>query len=302
MHRSAIRLLGVLLLSSACNEALMEPVQMGSIALSLSSDIEVVAPTKTAGSVDCSDYIVTVTGVRSTGEQYSKEYIYGQMTEGENIPFGSYMVAAQNCTEARATEGFGCARYYGSSDEFQIASQTAVPVQVRCTMVNAKASLTLDQSFLEDFDDISVILKVTYQDGEETKTREVSLPLDDEHPSCGQEVYFNVPAEGGNLIYVVTATVCKGTDQQRELTYTNSSSPMILSPAKWAKITIRSNHNGSIGGPDISLDDMGNNSFSAIIDPDTGTEIIEGEMNLPRIYVDTSMGAVTLIDCVLDVN
>ena len=105
------------------------------------------------------------------------------------------------------------------------------------------------------------------------------------------------------LLYYVVFAVFISTEQERELTYTNASSPMLLQPAKWAKIVIKSNHNGTIGGPDISVDDtMGENSSTEIIDPESGTEIIEGNMNLPKIYVDTTISDAIVIDCVLDVD
>lgn len=294
MQKSAMKKLVALLLLTACNEMVMEPGQMGSISLSLSSDVEVEAPTK-AGSVDCSNFKVSVTGKRQTGEDYLEEYIYSQMKANEVIPYGSYVIVAQSCTEEDAAEGLGCVRYYGKTSEIKIESQTAVPVTVKCKMVNAKATLTLDQSFLDDFADITASLKI----GE----RVVQVPLTQENPSGGQEVYFNVPETGGSLIYTVTAKICKGTAQERTLTYSNASSPLTLLPAKWAKVVIKSNHNGIIGGPDISFDDeLGENSSIVVIDPDSGTEFIEGDMNLPKIYVDTSIADATVIDCELDVN
>ena len=294
MRKSAINILAALLLATACNEMVMDPGLMGSISLSLSSDVEVEAPTK-AGTVDCSNFKVTIDGQRATGEEYRQEYVYSQMREKENIPFGTYRIAAQSCTAEKAVEGFGCVRYSGTSSEFQVLSQTPVSVNVKCKMANAKASLTLDQSFLEDFTDIRISLKIA--------DREVAVPLTQDNPAGGHEVYFNVPENGGSLIYTITAKVCKGTEQERELTYTNASSPMLLQPAKWAKIVIKSNHNGTIGGPDISVDDtMGENSSTEIIDPESGTEIIEGNMNLPKIYVDTTISDAIVIDCVLDVD
>ena len=294
MLKSAIKPLAALLLLTACNEMVMEPGQMGSISLSLSSDVEVEAPTK-AGSVDCSNFKVSVTGKRQTGEDYLEEYIYSQMKANEVIPYGSYVIAAQSCTEEYAVEGLGCVRYYGKTSEIKIESQTAVPVTVKCKMVNAKATLTLDQSFLDDFADITASLKI----GE----RVVQVPLTQENPSGGQEIYFNVPETGGSLIYTVTAKICKGTAQERTLTYSNASSPLTLLPAKWAKVVIKSNHNGIIGGPDISFDDeLGESSSIVVIDPDSGTEFIEGDMNLPKIYVDTSIADATVIDCELDVK
>lgn len=264
---------------------------MGSIAISLSSDFEVEAPTK-ADSYDCSGFEVTVAGLTENGEDYLKVYEeYSQMNETETVPYGTYSISAQNCSAAEAAEGYGCARYFGTSSQFGISSQTPVTVTVNCGMVNAKATLTLDPSFLEDFDLVSMRLKVD---------REVSL-LTDEYPAGGQPVYFNVPEEGGSLIYTVKARL-KGQEGET-LTYTNASSAMLLQRAKWAKIVIKSNHNGIIAGPDISADDdMEEDSSTQIVDPDSGTEVLGGDMNLPIITVDTKMNDATVIDCVLDID
>lgn len=291
MLKSAIKISAALLLLTACNDVVMEPGRMGSIALSLSSDLEVQTPTK-ADSYDCSGFNVTVSGLTEKGDDYLKVYEeYSQMNQTEPIPYGTYSISAQNCDAAQAAEGYGCARYSGTSSQFGISSQTPVAVTVNCVMVNAKATLTLDSSFLEDFDVVSMSLKVD---------REVQL-LTQEFPAGGQPVYFNVPEEGGNLIYTVKARL-KGQEGE-PLAYTNASSAMLLEPAKWAKIIIKSNHNGTILGPDISVDDeMDENSSTQIVDPDSGTEVIKGDLNLPIITVNTKMDDATVIDCVLDID
>lgn len=281
MQKSAIKILGALLLMSACNKVVLEPQQMGSITLSLSSDVEIEAPTKAADDYDL--YNVTISGEKAVGGGYEEKYSYAQIKEGVSIPYGTYRISAQNCTDEQAVEGMGQAHYLGTSDSFDVNSSAPVTVSVKCVMVNAKASLTLDKSFLHDFTDITASLEV----GE----RIVSVPLDS-NPAGGQEIYFNVPKEGADLIYRVTGKIGDNT-----LTYTNSASPMLLLPAKWANITIRSNHNGIIG-PDISVDDgMDDDSQTEIIDPEGGVEVIEGDLSLPTIYVNTQIGEATVIDC-----
>lgn len=301
MQKSAIRTIAALLLLTACNEVVMDPGHMGSISLSLSSDVEVEAPTK-AGSVDCSNFKVNIDGQRETGEEYHEDYVYGTMNNSVAIYFGTYDVSAESCSEATAIDGLGCVRYYGITPDVQIASQTAVPVTVNCKMVNAKASLTLDQSFRDDFTGITATLAVSYTENEAVVTREVSVPFTEAEPAGGQEIYFNVPESGASLVYTVTATILEGTEQEHQLTYSNASQPMNLLPAKWAKIVIKSNHNGTIGGPDISVDDeLGESSSTEIIDPDTDADI-DGTMNLPKIIVNTTLADATVVDCVLDVK
>ena len=61
-------------------------------------------------------------------------------------------------------------------------------------------------------------------------------------------------------------------------------------------------HNGQIGGPDISVDgDMGDDSYTVVIDPDTDFDTAEGDVTLPSIIVDASIDDATVIDCYIDI-
>ncbi len=268
----------------------MEPQRTGSISLSLSSDREVVVDTK-AETVDCSNFLVDIYGETFLGQSYkSEQFKFSEMTEPVVIPFGYYYVSAQNLTEAAAEEGYGSVRYYGVSEEVDILSNETTAVQVVCKMANGKVTFTLDASFLEDFEDASVEMTVG--------SRTVSMDGSDADGS--NDVYFNVSEEGMSLIYKVFGTVGKGTEQEKRLTYTNASSPLTLMPAKWAKITIKSNHNGIIG-PGITVDgNMGNDSFTESIDPEEGSEIVDVEL-VPVVTVDTDIDEATVVDCIIDV-
>ncbi len=290
MRKTALYITAALLLATSCNEALMAPQKMGSISLSLSSDVEVVAQTK-ADAVDCSDFLVDIYGTTFLGQEYkTRQYVYKDMPESIVIPFGHYFVAAQNCLEAQAEAGLGQVRYYGVSDEVPVLSATQASVTVECKMANGKATLTLDQSFLDDFEDVSAELTVGGRKVELTK----------EQADGATDVYFNVPAEGAPLIYKVYGTVGKGTDQERRLSYTNAASPMTLAPAKWAKITIKSNHNGIIG-PGITVDgNMGNDTSTEVIAPEHGSDITDGTASV-SILVDTQLDDATVVDCEIDI-
>lgn len=288
MQKSAINTIGALLLMTACNTAVLEPQQMGSITLSLSSDIEVEAQTKADNSIDCSGFSVFINGTTLVGTPYSQTYLYSQMTDKNNVPFGTYVLSAENCDENEAIDGFGCARYTGESEQIQVRSEETVPVSITCHMINAKASITLHESFTQDFTSITASLTIG--------DRSVTV-IDQSNTSGGQEVYFNVPVNGGQLVYRITGTIAG-----KELTYTNASSPMLLEPAKWAKILIKSNHNGIIGKPDIDVnDDMEDNYVTEIIDPEQGTELTGGTMNLPSIIVNSAINDVEVIPCEIEV-
>lgn len=271
----------------------MEPQRTGTISLSLSSDREVTVGTKAetvAPAVDCSSFLVDIYGDTFLGQTYSEQYVYSEMPEAVVIPFGYYHVSAQNCLESAAEEGFGSVRYYGVSKQIDILSNEETSVTVVCSMVNGKVTLTVDESFMEDFTDVYAELAV----GDRT------VRLESDQTSGNIDVYFNVPSAGSDLVYKVYGTVGKGTEQERKLCYSNSAAPLSLMPAKWAKITIKSNHNGIIG-PGVSVDDeMGNVTIPEVIDPEDGSEIVDGSL-APEIYVDAQMDDATVIDCVIDV-
>lgn len=290
MRKSALYLAVTVLLASACNKVVMEPQRMGAISLLLSSDMEVVVSTK-ADAVDCSDFLVDIYGETFLGFDYaSEQYIYDQMPGEVMIPYGYYRVKAQSCLPSDAENGFGCVRYEGESDQVEILSKTPTPVTVACKMVNGKVTMTFDESFLEDFSDITVDIAAS---------RTVSMTSD--QANAPTDVYFNVPSTGTELVYTIYGTIAKGTASERRLSYTNAASPMILYPAKWAKITIRSNHNGMIG-PGIEVDgEMGGDSFTEVIDPEAGNAVVDGSLNLPSILVDTQIDNATVIDCVIDI-
>lgn len=293
MQKSLINIIAPLLLLTACNTAVLEPQKMGSISLSLYSDIEVEAETKTGGVMDCSSFTVFINGTTLIGNTYSASSTYAAMT-GE-VPFGTYVLSAESCNEASAhteNNNFGCARYTGESAEVQVRSEETVPVSITCHMVNAKASIYLDESFTEDFDDIIATLTV----GNRTVT-----VMDLQNTADGKEAYFNIPegSESVNLYYRIEGTIAG-----KKLVYTNASSstPLILERAQWAKITIRSNHNGIIGKPDIDVDgEMVDNYVTEIIDPEDGSGIVSGDLNLPSIMVNTAINKVEVIECELDV-
>lgn len=290
MRKSAFYTALTLLLAAGCNKVVMEPQRMGSISLSLSSDEEVVVSTK-ADEVDCSDFLVDISGTTFLGQEFSSDrYVYGTMPSEVVIPYGHYHVSAQSCLEETAAEGYGCVRYYGQSDQVEVMSEEVEGVTVRCAMVNGKVTLTFDESFLEDFSDVTADVQVTR-----------SVTMTSTQANAPAELYFNVPQTGAQLIYTIHGTVAKGTDSERELTYSNSASPMILSPAKWAKITIKSNHNGLIG-PGVVVDgSMDSESFTELIDPEEGNEAVDGTAGLHSILVDTQIDDATVIDCIIDI-
>lgn len=288
--RKALYITLLAVLASACSTDVMEPTKMGSISLSLSSDVEVGVATR-ADAQDYSDFLVDIKGTTHVGGDAVEQHFdnYGQMPESIELPYGYYRVSAQSCTETVAANGYGCARYYGESEEISLLSQELKPVAVKCKMANGKATMTFDDTFLKDFADISIDITV----GQRT------VRLTSDEANAPTDVFFNVDSQGSDLLYRITATVAQGTEQEREVHYNNVASPVKLHPGKWAKITFKSNHNGVIG-PDIDVnEDMEQDSWTENIDPEEG-EVVE---DFPTIVisVNTQIEDATVIDCEFDV-
>lgn len=267
MRKSFLYIGAALILAAGCNKEVLRPEQSGLITLSLSSEQEVVL---TKGSMDCSNFNVYITGTTFLSESYSKSYICSQMAGGVTIPYGTYAIASDNCTAAQAATGFGQARYWGETTGISISSQEPVPVTVNCAMVNGKVQVVFDESFTMDFTNPSIELSQA--------NRTVTMTLEQTRTSSA---YFNVEESGTTISYTIYGEIAG-----RQLEY---SSSVVLSPAKCAIITIKSNHNGIIG-PGVDVDDsMKGDGQTIIINPDGIETPDSGNINAPSITIDTRM-------------
>ena len=280
MRKTFLYFLAATCLAAGCNKEIMSPRQ-GVLRLSVASEQECKESTKAGETVSTDNFKVHVWGTTYMSTSYAQDYLCHELNGGVSIPYGSYQLSVYNVTEAEAVEGFGCARYYGESTTFTINNELAVDVDVTCSLTNGKLKLIFDSSFLEDFSNPSV----TFVHGQ----RQVTL---DETQAAENELYFNV-SEDSVIKYAVKATV-KSTSK----TF-NYSSQVTLGPRKFAKITIRSNHNGVIG-PDISVDDnMGSQGQTVIINPDEDPvveEPEEGGLEKPSIQINTDISDAVLED------
>jgi hypothetical protein len=108
--------------------------------------------------------------------------------------------------------------------------------------------------------------------------------------------YFNVDASGSVFTYVISGEIAGVA-----LSYTGE---LLLRPAKFAKISIKSNHNGVLG-PGVSVQEeteIGVLELPGEININAGQEITGGAITIPVIYVDYEISPdVEDIDCVLDI-
>lgn len=254
----------------------------GSLFVKISSEVEISVQTK---SDNFDDYNVYLTGTRTAQGVYSQTLTYAQMLDGCSIPYGVYAIEAENCTSLQAEEGLGCARFYGKTDGVKVMSPDPVTAAVDCRMVNAKAQITFDEALLNEFDAESVSAQMTV--GARTISVSSAQP---------EAAYFNVEASGSVFTYVISGEI-----DGVALTYTGE---LLLRPAKFAKITIKSNHNGVLG-PGVSVQEeteVGVLELPGEIDINSGQEITGGAISIPVIYVDYEISPdVEDIDCVLDI-
>ena len=267
MRKSFLYIGAALILSAGCNKEVIRSEKSGLITLNLSSEQEVVL---TKGSMDCSNFNVYINGTTFLSKPYSESYICSQMAKGVSIPYGTYAIASDNCTSEEAATGLGQTRYWGKTTGISIYSQEPVEVIVNCAMVNGKIQVVFDESFTKDFTNPSIKLS---QAG-----RDVTMTLEQ---TISSSAYFNVEALGTTISYTIYGTIAG-----RTLEY---SSSVVLSPAKCAIITIKSNHNGLIG-PGVDVDDsMKGDDHTIVINPDGIETPDSGNVNAPSITIDTKM-------------
>lgn len=270
MRKSFLYIGAALIMAAGCNKEVIRSEKSGLITLNLSSEQEVVLTKGSMESMDCSNFNVYITGTTFLSESYYKSYICSQMAKGVSIPYGTYSIASDNCTSEEAATGLGQARYWGETTGISISFQEPVPVTVKCAMVNGKIQVVFDESFTKDFTNPSIELS---QEG-----RKVTMTLEQ---TLKYSAYFNVETIGTTISYTIYGDIA-----DRRLEY---SSSVILSPAKCAIITIKSNHNGLIG-PGVDVDDsMKGDDHTIVINPDGIETPDSGNVNAPSITIDTKM-------------
>lgn len=260
--------------------------QYGSLSLSISSDVEVDIQTRSEQTGIYDSYNIHIAGVHTGNDPYSRSLVYGDTDWPFMLPYGLYSIMAESCTEDVAhssNDGYGCVRFMGVTEDVQVKSPSslATAVSVVCTMANAKVSVVFDSGFLSDFENVRAEIILGERDVEITSAQASDI-----------QAYFNVEA-GSVLTYSVYGTI-----DATELKYTSS---IVLNPAKHARLTFKSNHNGVLG-PQVSVDkEIGTNEISGSINPDSGSPVTGGDIEKPVIYVDYEIKEADEVTTVIDV-
>lgn len=274
----------MLLAAASCSQKTSGPELYGSLDLRLSSEVEADVSTKAEEASTFALYNIRLTGTRTGNDPYTVSVVYGEIGEPLVLPYGLYSVEAESCTEDQAHDGYGCVRFFGRTEDIQVKAPAENPVQVsvECHMANAKVSLDFDAGFLSDFENVRAELVMG--------GRKIELTPDQ---AASVQVYFNVSDIGSQITYSVYGSI---DDVERKYT-----SYILLLPAKHAKLTFKSNHNGILG-PQVTVDgELGTNEIQGTVNPGSGTPVTGGDIEKPVIYVDYEIKDAVEVETVIDV-
>lgn len=168
----------------ACNSVMIDdPQQYGEISLVLATpEVHVVVKAEDDVLKDPDnpeDFVVRI--FNSAGEK-KHEVTYDKFTEPKVLPFDTYSVTVENCTEAEA-ESENNMRLAGLVDGIVLdASHLSQKADVKCTVANTKVSVVYDSSVSGWFSKLDVSL---------------NRSADQERGLTGRSLNFNLPDFNG---------------------------------------------------------------------------------------------------------
>ncbi len=259
--KKIIFILPSLAILASCQQSLITRQANGSISVDVENSpvVEVVTKAGEGTVVPLDDFNVYVS---SDGNIF--QYVYKDMPPVITVPVGTYVVSADNVTEAQSLalpDEWGQVRYYGESVAKEVTSSSTTSFNVRCTMSNAAVSVVFGENIDKHFDNVTV----TAYTVDTRKLVYTALNTAGENPAVG---YFS-PATlyyefSGNFMEETTPMVIRG------------SKP--LEAAKHLHLTFKiSEQNGELGKPVIEVDPTYEDLYEEItVDPsDGGSFVIE---------------------------
>lgn len=154
MRKTFLYIISAVLLAVSCNNAMIEdPVQYGTLSVSLAGEpgIEVVTRAEENESVDLDAFNIYA----SSSSSAKLLGTYGSLknsTELIRLQAGDYMIYAENCNATEAESGNGCKRMYGN-DDVTIAAGAPSEAEISCAVVNAKVSVVFNANVQDRFKD-----------------------------------------------------------------------------------------------------------------------------------------------------
>ena len=201
MRKTFLYMMSAALLAVSCNAVrIEEPVQYGTLAVSLSGDpvIEVVSKAaETLTPATAANYNVAVyTSADCSGnpvEGTAKKY--SELTSPVVLPAATYYVWAESCTSDEAESDKGVMRFEGVSPAVEVRPGFASTATVACTVANAVVTVNFDDSVAGKINDLKVTLV------REAPSRSVVVAYSEDAKQ--QQVWFNA---GSIVKYTISGT------------------------------------------------------------------------------------------------
>lgn len=184
----------------ACNTvSIEEPARYGQLSVALADEPVIEVQTKSGTALDkgtdaAKEYDVSV--FNSSDEKQGETVTFYDF-ETQTLPFGTYYVTAENCTEEEAEVGNGKMRLAGRSEDVALSLENlSGTASVECAVTNAKVAVEFDSSVSEKFTD----LKVKLTGGTTTDRQDKGITIEESREVI--ETWFNP----STLSYTISAT------------------------------------------------------------------------------------------------
>lgn len=193
-----------LLAIAACNKAVFNVQnEVGYLNFNLAADDIIVTTKVNVSDVELGNYTVYV-GKTSYNYNEIKAKVLA-------IDSGTYDVYAENMTPAMAHEGNGSLRLASDPQNIEVAAGQTSSVTLHCTAVNAKITVTFDDSFRTAFSSWGVTLGY---ENDNTRNKTVT----NETSAQDAVFFYNIHKTIKNLAFVLSATPKHGGDAMKNTT------------------------------------------------------------------------------------
>lgn len=242
----------------SCQKQLIVRQTEGTLSLSLDNSPIVEVVTKAGETVPADDFNVYISSDAATFS-----YVYKNMPPVVTVPVGTYVVSADNVTEAQSLtqpDQWGQVRYAGETQAREVkAGNTPTEFSLTCTMANTAVSVVFGENIDKHFDNYTVTAYTV-------DTRKLVFDAQNtvgETPAVGyfpaQILYYEF---AGNFMEEETPMVVKGSKSLRAATHLH--------------MTFRiSEQNGAVGKPEITVDATCEDLYETItVDPSEGGSFV----------------------------
>lgn len=200
-------MISAVLLAVSCNNAMIEdPIQYGTLSVSLAGEpgVEVVTRGTELSADKAKNYDLAVyDNPDCSGTPVSGPVKYSEVNGGFILPEDTYYVWAQSCSPGVAETGNGCMRLVGKSNAVEVKTDITNSAVVECEVANARVTVAFDSSVAENFENES--LTVTLTQGKSNPNR--ILTATNTGTNTTTEFWFN---HGSVVTYSISGTTRDG--------------------------------------------------------------------------------------------